>query len=201
MIKGELFNTEMVQAYLENQKKHTCRPIPKDAEVRECTDGIMVTRPKKYPGEYCRFAPLEPKYQPGDFMYCRETWLLADGCDGEKYHYKADIKVPSESETLRLAYGYKWRPSIHMPKEAARLFFKVPRVAVMKLEDVDEQFAIDDGFEAQDLKYAKGKICGKYETALDAFKDFWISQYGPDAQWMWVYWTDPVTEDEAGDRP
>ncbi len=193
MIKGELFNTEMVQAYLERRKLHTCRSIPKDAEVHECTDGIMVTRPKKYPGEYCRFAPLEPKYQPGDFMYCRETWLLADGCDGEKYYYKADIKVPSESETLRLAYGYKWRPSIHMPKEAARLFFKVPRVAIMKLEDVDEQFAVGDGFQAERITQDATVY------ALDKFKDFWHSQYGPDANWMWVYWTESVNKDEAGD--
>lgn len=195
MMKGELFSTEMVQAYLDGRKKHTCRPIPKDAEIHECTDGIMVTRPKKYRDEYCRFVPLEPKFHVGDFMYCREAWLLADGCDGEQYCYKADIKVPSDSEDLRKAYGYKWHPSIHMPKEAARLFFKVPKVAIMHLDDVDEQFAIDDGFKAERITQDVTVY------ALDKFKSFWLDTYGPGTQWMWVYWTDPVSKDEAGDRP
>lgn len=207
MIKGELFSTEMVQAYLEKRKLHTCRPILKDAEVHECADGIMVTRPKKYPGEYCRFAPLEPKYQPGDFMYCRETWLLADGCAGEQYYYKADIKAPSESEDLRKTYGYKWHPSIHMPKEAARLFFKVPKVAIMNLDDVDEQFAVDDGFQPEYHGWTPtfndpdsgGDGNDQIISALDKFKEFWGATYGSDAKWMWVYWTDPVSREEAGD--
>lgn len=190
-LKGELFSTAMVQAYLEKRKIHTCRPIPKDAEVHECTDGVMVTRPKKYPGEYCRFAPLEPKYQPGDFMYCRETWQRdPTGFDEMPPENWWVYKATDELSTTCT----KWRPSIHMPKEAARLFFQVPKVAIMHLGDVDEQFAIDDGFQAERITQDATVY------ALDKFKDFWISQYGLDAQWMWVYWTDPVSMEKTGDR-
>ena len=196
MLKGELFNQEMVQAYLEKRKLHTCRPLPKDAEVHECTDGIMVTRPKKYPGEYCRFAPLEPKFHPGDYMYVRETWtcmrdIKTGRCD---YFYAANKKDYDTVSTTYLCDGdgfetdkpFPWKPSIHMPKAIARLFFQVTKVEVMRLEDVTEQFAQEDGFQNDPHCTAKAKFIG-----------FWMDTYGEDVRWMWVYWTEQCSREEA----
>lgn len=77
-------------------------------------------------------------YKVGDVLWVRETWNKACGnipCDmgmcqdKEGYIYKADIygDVPVKS----------WKPSIHMPKEAARLFLKVTDVRVERLQDIN----------------------------------------------------------------
>lgn len=78
--------------------------------------------------------------------------------------------------------GLKWRPSIHMPREAARIFLRVTDVKVQRLDDMTEQDAIEDGFPDP------GGIGDEFITALEQFKTFWRVQYGPDARWMWVYY-------------
>lgn len=53
-----------------------------------------------------------PPYQPGDILYVRETWRQVATYI---YWYKADSCVQN----------ILWHPSIHMPKEAARIFLRV----------------------------------------------------------------------------
>jgi hypothetical protein len=78
-------------------------------------------------------------FEPGDILYVRETWLEAD--DG--FHYKAN--ATPESERVRKDFGYKWRPSIHMPREAARLFLKVKNVRVGRIQDISREDAKAEG--------------------------------------------------------
>ena len=192
MLKGELFNQEMVQAYLEKRKLHTCRPVkPQEmvfidghaepftaAEIsaEESTEIAYIFTCRNF--RRCIF----PKFQPGDFMYARETWGIPIGLTEKKIIYKADFTDAGAP----LADGEHWRPSIHMPREAARLFFRVTEVDVMRMEDVTEEFAREDGFQNDPHCTAKAKFIG-----------FWLDTYGPDAYWMWVYWTAPCTREEA----
>lgn len=181
MVKGELFSTDMMCAILERRKKHTCRPI-KPQHKRN----FISTDWRGIPCEWLKIdietkqfvASAKPKYLPGDYMYCREAWGIISG---GLYVYKAD------GETIdHLGNLIKWKPSIHMPREAARLFFKVTNVEMMRLEEVSEAFAVEDGFLPTGVGHAKR-----------AFYRFWKQTYGSDSRWMWVYWMEPVTKEES----
>jgi hypothetical protein len=135
-------------------------------------------------------------YCKGDILYGRETWLKAD--DG--FHYKTDIKVPSESETLRIAYGYKWRPSIHMPIEAARIFLRVTDVRVERLQDITEEQAVTEGFYKG---YSSTNTSSVAVTARQAFMWKWQSIYdrGPNPwisnPWVRVTEFERISKEEA----
>ena len=87
---------------------------------------------------------------PGDLLWVREAWL-----EFEPYHrpprfaYRADI-TDSEQEQIRKEYGYKWKPSIHMPRWASRLTLRVRRVWVERVQDISEQDATGEGLKARD---------------------------------------------------
>lgn len=215
-MKGELFGTEMVRAYLDGRKKHTARSVQyykrtpsgcgrdKLYKIVETLNGNPFYGAGFYrdsdvfqmDGEtHIDAVYFRAKHRPGDYIYCRETWadLRGMGFGNDpitdkpwNFAFKADIKPGSDSDRARIDYGVKWRPSIHMPREAARLFFRVTKVEVMRLEDVTEKFAREDGFQIRDGF-----------SALVQFKHFWRQTYGPDARWMWVYWTEPCSKEEA----
>ena len=80
-----------------------------------------------------------PKYQVGDILYVRETYYRTYHHQYGKNFYRADgaeIQMPTingDTVTYGKADGLKWRPSIHMPKEAARIFLRVTDVRVERL--------------------------------------------------------------------
>lgn len=137
-IKPILFNTEMVRAILDGRKSCTRRLVKtrrKDAcgfYVTKKADGTFSGIYEYDENESMFDNPLMPPYQPGDILYVRETW--------HKY-----IKRVGEGKSCHLVefYGYKasiansedadepWKPSIHMPKEAARIWLKVTDVRVV----------------------------------------------------------------------
>lgn len=130
-MKPILFNTEMVKAILNNQKSVTRRVIkPQPLYIKPDPKN---RKPLSFwVGDRWRKAP----YQPGDVLYVRETWRLFEGAFGEKeYHYLAD-------ETH--GNPHCWRPSIHMPKEAARIFLLVTDVRVERLQDITDDDLVRD---------------------------------------------------------
>ena len=92
-----------------------------------------------------------PPCNTGDILYVRETWApmypdetskivcgymyKADDCGlrGEAYQKWYDAKYPNGKDWC---WPGKWHPSIHMPKEAARLFLRVTDVQVERLQDI-----------------------------------------------------------------
>ncbi len=186
-----LFNTEMVKAILEGRK--TCtrraikfssgmtgRPIGKAGDSSNPL-GVM------YPGGIKR-----PPYQRGDILYVRETWCSA--YDGEKFFYLAD-KLTNREERLLLNYDdVKWHPSIHMLKEAARIWLKVTEVRMERLQDITEDGAKEEGANCKN-----GKNVGLEEkmrrTAIERFAEIWngtikksaLDRYGWSVNpWVWV---------------
>lgn len=148
-MKPILFNTEMVQAILDGRKTVTRRlvkPQPEPDQIYQlgcCVDGDRQDIGKfGFGNSECggHILYVRPPYKAGDILYVRETWLMAD--DGD-YYYKAN-----ESETsmqVREALGYKWSPSIHMPKEASRIFLRVVGVHVERLQDMPHDGAQKEG--------------------------------------------------------
>lgn len=140
-VKPILFNTEMVQAILDGRKTVTRRCVKfLKGENPKWTgyikDGLMLYNGRNEP--CCK----RPSYQPGDILYVRETWRPAEiKCNGgAKYFYFADGF--SDAKTGRM----KWRPSIHMPKEAARIWLKVTDVRVERLQEITEEQTEAEGF-------------------------------------------------------
>lgn len=134
-MKPILFNTEMVRAILEGRKTVTRRVVKPKPAGDGCKPEPLRTRPGYWNTWADDFVYRQP-YRTGDILYVRETFCQFDSdhvIDGAKYAYKAD--ATQEGERARKDFGYKWRPSIHMPKEAARIFLRVTDVRVERLQD------------------------------------------------------------------
>ena len=191
-----LFNTEMVRAILNSEKTVTRRvikPQPPEGELLLgfCMGGIShgCIGFGKYPEIHFM---ATPPCHPDDILYVRETWCPYDNdhiIDGVKYAYRVD--ATPDSEEIREAYGYHWHPSIHMPKEAARIFLKVTRLRVERLQDITAKDIVKEGLQPYihtDGSYHDGsnrtQFMGLWNSTI-AKKD--IKQYGWEANpWVWV---------------
>lgn len=146
-----LFNTEMVQAILEGRKTVTRRLL----KLNENTCGLSILRREDdsifgiYEIDESRVIGKKmhkPPCNPGDILYVRETWHKykkrvgkGNSCRIEEFYgYKASIANSEDADE-------KWRPSIHMPKEAARIWLKVTDVRVERLQEISGQEVLKEG--------------------------------------------------------
>lgn len=133
-MKPILFNTGMTRAILEDRKTVTRRvvkPQPNGNGMVKMPDDSC------WPGYWAEVGSarvVKPSYQPGDVVYVRETFAQPAK---HIFWYKADFKLRN----------ILWRPSIHMPREAARLFLMVTRVRVERLQAITEDDAEAEGAE------------------------------------------------------
>ena len=138
-IKPILFNTEMVKAILESRKTQTRRILKArhggELEIHDDPGGTA--RLCERCGSRCR--GLVPPYEVGDVLWVRETF--DDVALGHPWYYKADGDLRPECWK-----GERWMPSIHMPKEAARIFLKVKGVRVERLRDMNDSDLANEGF-------------------------------------------------------
>jgi hypothetical protein len=114
----------------------------------------------------------KPNYQPSDILWVRETWR-ATGVISEPYAYKADEEVLNllgESGQI-LSIRYAWRPSIFMPRAAARIFLRVTDVRAERLQDITEEDARAEGCSTKILNDGWKNI-GTL-TARDEFITLW----------------------------
>ena len=132
--KPILLNTEMVRAIQDGTKTVTRRVIKGIPETAHMFLGINPTTQKAefLCGEIRNGVCVDWKvgiklpFQIGDILYVRETWCKGSLNYGEEqYYYRADNKIPH----------CQWNPSVHMPKEAARIFLRVTDVRVERLQD------------------------------------------------------------------
>lgn len=151
MNKPILFNTEMVQAILGGRKTQTRRIAFKNDDLREFnhppyTHWFKGRAYKSFDSFIKDCQTPKCQYKPGDILWVRETWSTHyDGVHPDLvYCYKAD-GIDLKAECLP-GENNRWYPSIHMPKEAARIFLRVKDVRVERLHDMDEEAAIAEGF-------------------------------------------------------
>ncbi len=184
--KPILFNTEMVGAILGGRKTVTRRLVKYkykkshldydriSKSLLEVEEDIKDETYGTYPnGEHwhrlLNARKILPQYKVGDILYVRETWCKGSLNYGEEqYYYKADNKIPY----------CEWHPSIHMPKEAARIFLRVMDVRVERLQDIDDDGVVAEGFE----------IGAPYDELWDStVKKSDLEKYGWSANpWVWV---------------
>lgn len=149
-IRPILFNGDMVRAILDGRKTCTRRVIKPQWE--ECPHCKYVYNEYIYDkmaeNVYCARCgyPLEPErrspYQLEDIMYVRETWGHPISLNSDKqYVFRADKIAESGFEND----SHIWHPSIHMPKEAARIWLKVKNVRVERLQDITAEQVVKEG--------------------------------------------------------
>lgn len=205
-IKPILFNTEMVRAILDGRKTCTRRVVKtrrKDAcgfYVTKRLDGSF-TGVYEYDEDERMFEnQLISPYQPGDILYVRETWQYLYELDGNeqvikntgKYYYAATDIIPFDTYVDENGVTHDhtpWRPSIHMPKEAARIWLKVTDVRVERLQDITSEQIYREGTEVEEPFVLNG------EEKRYAFSVLWnstikksdLDRYSWEANpWVWV---------------
>lgn len=173
-IKPILFNAEMVRAILDGQKTCT-RRVVKTRRKDAC--GFYVTRYSdgsfagvyEYDEDERMFENQLIQYKPGDILYVRETWCGLPVNEAGHfrrhpiYYYKADGDLRPEG------WRGAWRPSIHMPKEAARIWLKVTDVRVERLQDITSEQICREGTEVEEPFVLNG------EEKRYAFSVLWNS--------------------------
>lgn len=206
-IKPILFNTDMVRAILGGRKGCTRRIvkgfIPNDAKwgyTAFTPKGCISCRGTFADGYGEKFFKLP--CEPGDILYVRETWERFEcwNCEGDErgncskepqksvldktcgcYMYRATNEISGDA---------RWHPSIHMPKEAARIWLKVTNVRVERLQEITPQGAWKEGVRCSRLHPVPD--CAGNKTA---FVNIWNSTikksdldwYGWSANpWVWV---------------
>lgn len=148
MEKPILFNTEMVKAILEGRKTETRRVMKPQPTHSKFAGFVYASGDKRDIGKamFVNSFPaigedaadyIRAPYQIGDILYVRETWCKNPVKN--EYMYKAN-------KVIGVTKGFiKWKPSIHMPKVAARIFLKVTDVRVERLQDITEDGAKEEG--------------------------------------------------------
>ena len=208
-VKPILFNTEMVRSILDGRKTVTRRVIKPQPKSKLCytfagshkkdigrweypsktahefwgeefklTDDIAEEELKK---------KWNPPYHADDILYVRETWAQAAA---HTFFYRADKTIQN----------ILWRPSIHMPKEAARIFLKVTNVRAERLQCMSWEDICNEGI----IPDSNIRDKFSFEMLCNNFKNLWnstikksdIDSYGWDVNpWVWVI------EFEVCDKP
>lgn len=189
-IKPILFNTEMVRAILDGRKSCT-RRICKDANEYTVPDMEFYNADKRTYAVH-NFVDKEHTEQlstaertcpicTGDILYVRETWKEAP----KGYYYYEDWQRNDIADIT------KWKPSIHMPKEAARIWLKVMNVRVERLQEISAESALAEG--ADKYIHTNGGL--DENMTITSFIGIWnstikksdLDRYGWDANpYVWV---------------
>ena len=190
-----LFSTPMVQAILEGRKTQTRRVVkPQPERVNNDTPMLATEFIKKLtqmkakgleairPGTDGYAFPKCPYGQPGDVLWVRETWQPS--ASGAYVHFKADIIGEDANKG--------WKPSVHMPKDACRLFLRITNVRLERLQEISEQDAKSEGA-GKWKEFATFPELNKtieQETHASGFAKLWVSINGKeswnDNPWVWV---------------
>ncbi|MGD8109359.1 hypothetical protein [Vibrio sp. TRT 17S01] len=156
-----IFNTEMVKALLDGRKTVTRRPAKNlsfservgftvgdwaygiGCNLRETMNNCIRSKSSKCPA------------QIGDLIYVRETFaalgyddykeVSASSFEVSEYRYMASELEAIANEKDHEVRGYRWRPSIHMPRRASRLTLKVTDVRIERVQDITEEQAKCEG--------------------------------------------------------
>lgn len=224
-VKQILFNTEMVRAILDGRKSCT-RRIVKGFIPNNAVWGYNAFTPKGYISCRGTFADgygekfFKLPCKPGDILYVRETWERFEcwNCDGDErgncpkqpkksvldktcgcYMYRATDEISGDA---------KWHPSIHMPKEAARIWLEVTDVRVERLQEMKPVNVIKEGAypdcwdclntygeSGSQCCYGTEEQCSQCDEMMMEWEKLWTStikksdldRYGWQANpWVWV---------------
>jgi len=199
--KPILFSGEMVRAILDGRKTQTRRVMNPEPPLFYLGAGGWYphsehSKKKHYVNKehFLKGVPVDfsPYGQPGHKLWVRETWWkipeptpkeLRDGADT----WPLAAYPATDNNEDYLEWGWKRKPSIHMPRWASRILLTVENIRIERLQDVSEDDAIQEGcsYQIKDSKYF-------HRSARGAFMLTWNRinakrGYGWSANpWVWV---------------
>lgn len=218
--RGILYSAEMIRAKLEGRKTMTRRMSGlKSINVRHRYIGnsneLEIPRLAKKYDESLYYAFEDnwggwhvvtcPFGKVGDILYAKETYTILDKdhiIEGP-YVYRAD--ATPDTEEFRLDYiksgrPYQWKPSIFMPREAARIIDVITGIKVERLQDISTEDIIKEGIKIHTPVPGDGEPMPKLQ-----FKNLWISINGEESwhsnPWVWVIETRNITTKGWSDIP
>lgn len=213
-----LFNGEMVRAILDGGKTQTRRPI-KPQPPSGLSGARLDCNGRGVGGAVSDLIGKSP-YQIGDLLYIRETWGVGtrpcprngwvDGIE-----YRADVARLLENDLLNLYQieppesepdfyesnqGKGWRPSIHMPKWASRIWLRVTGVHVERVQLISHDDIWAEGIDKEgyydwldDIQCIAGFAGARYDKPIDLYQQLWDASYSnSDYSWdknpyVWVF--------------
>jgi hypothetical protein len=210
-----LFSTPMVQAILEGRKDRTRRTkgldtvnkLPSDYDILgyTCDNGKHFAHFVDTTTGEVTAIPC-PYGKPGDILWVRETFTILDPehlMDGmiNRYVYKANCDGDCDElrkEYIKSGYPYNWKPSLFMPRTACRLFLRITKIGVERLQSITEKDAMKEGVEREMMEYEYAykdymkNISYHFSpnAAKHSFKTLWIKLNGIVSwdvnPWVWV---------------
>lgn len=198
-----LFNTEMVRAILDGRKTVTRRVINQEKYLGVLQSPSRRCNPE-IPDEYYIKRLVDPPYEEGDTLYVRESWAFPKCivCKQIDCH-KMPITRCEDDVSVEGCYIYRadhphpkwitWKPSIHMPKAAARIWLRVTDIKIQRLQDMTLDDFLREGVVM--LPEAFNDPENVYQQARTDFIDIWDSTipkgqqalYGWNANsWIWA---------------
>lgn len=185
--KPILFNGEMVRAIREGRKTVTRRGAfhfaGKRAEgLYRDSDGRLVAA---FADTDAVIRSFRAPFDKGDILYVRETTCA---CDFNRWLYKADYSDEDLKNSPEVSSLIHWTPSIHMPKEAARIFLRVTDVRLEHLNDMkDEDFTKEgitcDSTSGENTMSLQEKFIELWDSTIPEHKA--LSKWDGNP-WVWV---------------
>jgi hypothetical protein len=175
-----LFSGQMVRAILEGKKTRTRRisklPLPSDSSEGmgwAWSDRKQLFEPIGYVGHLetgIKFGVKCPYGVVGDLLWVRETWqslAKMNQChpSDDQYVYRA---TDPDWETMD---GWKWMPSIFMPRDACRVLLRIESIRVERLQSITDSEIVFEGF--GDVGQGVGEIDYKFSTLRGLFSELW----------------------------
>lgn len=193
-----IFSTPMVQSILEGRKKMTRRvvkgisPDSKYLPEHKLHDATFLEPQEFEKPDAEKMASVIncPYGKPGDLLWVRETFKVDEvdhNLNPVSFYYLAD-----NEESRRT--GIKFKPSIHMPKAAARIWLRITDVRIERLHEINDEDAIMEGiFFHEGLQGYSTDVHGSNfhcSKPINSFCKLWVSINGPESwdsnPWVWV---------------
>jgi len=189
-----IFSTEMVRAILEGRKTQTRRIVKYDVDTT--TYDLFYWHPENHNdkthsaiGIYgwrktgLIYYGVCPYGKSGDRLWVRESFVYAGTLDPGYLIYKANYPdcVPKHLENIPSIDKIKWKASIFMPRNVARIILEITNIKVQRLQDITEEDAKAEGV----------FIHRVYPASRMEFANLWDSIHKKiyrwkDNPWVWV---------------
>ena len=179
---GLIFKAPLVRAILEGRKTQTrlvAKPVKHPDLGNLYTPGALLREhePQHVINRAC------PYGQPGDRIYVRETF--------SQHPEWGQLAFRADGEEFEDADGWlwepKWIPSIHMPKDLARIWLEIAGVRLERIQDISEADALAEGARFELASIDSVRI-GATASFLSGFRNIWESTGGDWSSnpWVWV---------------
>lgn len=206
--KPILFSTPMVESILEGRKAMTRRTRGLEKVNLNPSDyyfqslvlhaiGLFTFAPFEPNGEPLqnRIIECKPAYNVGDHVWVRETFFEARKWKHAPLFSKGPDFIYRADEDAFIG-DHNWKPSLFMPKEAARIWLEVTNVRCERLQDISKEDAIAEGVESIESpdfrkykEYTEDTFNLKFAT--HSFFSLWRKINGKDSvaanPWVFVY--------------